>query len=351
MVVQDSPQLNEAKIALMDLLKKNDIEQAFAVVESAEDLILQVKKAQLYAELKNFDEFLKICLPIVKTINKQVASIRFGRGPNVPPKDSWESVVAQLGPDDAFDLIILVANALTNEKRIKEAIEVLKMAMDSKRITEDSQINELRNKYIDLTFSSKEYDSSCDALRQIILDDLSNIEHWNLFNSIMSFTENFTSNQKFLTRIYLKNPENLPATMILANLHSVRGTYRVSLAMYLSLFRKIPTDPLINLCVGITFLTLSTSRRCANRHQMVLCGFSFLSNYFEKRQDYEEINYNLGRAYQSLSLFHLAIPHYEKVLLEDGQLKYEAAFNLSLIYKQSGNFTKAGLIINEYLVI
>jgi tetratricopeptide (TPR) repeat protein len=189
-------------------------------------------------------------------------------------------------------------------------------------------------------------------LRQNILDNPSNVEYWKLFNTIMTSTEKFTSNQKFLTRFYLKSPENEQATMVLANLHSIRGTHRFSLAMYLSLCRIFPTDSLINLCIGITFLSLSRSRKCANNHQMVLFGFSFLANYCEMRKDTGEINYNLGRAYQSLSIFHLAVQHYEKVLLlESSPLKYEAAFNLSMIYKQNGNYTKAAMIINEFLEI
>jgi general transcription factor 3C polypeptide 3 (transcription factor C subunit 4) len=197
----------------------------------------------------------------------------------------------------------------------------------------------------------KDFFSEEQELRQNILDFPSNVEYWKLFNTIMTSTEKFTSNQKFLTRFYLKSPENEQATMVLANLHSIRGTHRFSLAMYLSLCRKFPTDPLINLCIGITFLSLSRSRKCANNHQMILFGFSFLSNYCEMRKDTGEINYNLGRAYQSLSIFHLAVQHYEKVLLESSPLKYEAAFNLSMIYKQTGNYTKAAMIINEFLEI
>ena len=75
----------------------------------------------------------------------------------------------------------------------------------------------------------------------------------------------------------------------------------------------------------------------------------YMSRYAKLRLWSPEVYYNLGRALHQLSLLSLAAPCYEHVLVADavcapdtGQapaamsLKREAAYNLSLIYRQSG---------------
>jgi len=58
-----------------------------------------------------------------------------------------------------------------------------------------------------------------------------------------------------------------------------------------------------------------------------------------------------------LGLTHLAIPYYERVLqiseenTIDGDLKWEAAYNLQMIYMTSGNAKLAADVTERYLVI
>ncbi|CAG8746202.1 17691_t:CDS:2, partial [Acaulospora morrowiae] len=75
--------------------------------------------------------------------------------------------------------------------------------------------------------------------------------------------------------------------------------------------------------------------------------------------------YNLGRAFHHIGLTHLAIPHYESALKlpsllqvlkqqteeeDDDQtdLKKETAYNLSLIYNESGSPGLAALLLKKY---
>nr|XP_023014510.1 general transcription factor 3C polypeptide 3 isoform X2 [Leptinotarsa decemlineata] len=74
-----------------------------------------------------------------------------------------------------------------------------------------------------------------------------------------------------------------------------------------------------------------------------------------------EVYYNLGRMYHQLGIIYLAEYYYKKVfevhneLLEKYPhilcLKYEAAFNLHLIYKNNGNLIAARNILYEHIVI
>ncbi|KAL7270567.1 transcription factor TFIIIC subunit tfc4 [Rhizina undulata] len=73
----------------------------------------------------------------------------------------------------------------------------------------------------------------------------------------------------------------------------------------------------------------------------------------------QEAEYNIGRAYHHLGLTHLAIPFYERVLqISDanngklpGDLKWESAYNLQMIYVTSGNVAMAKRVTDQYLVL
>ncbi|MFN9944057.1 MAG: hypothetical protein ACK56I_31770, partial [bacterium] len=81
----------------------------------------------------------------------------------------------------------------------------------------------------------------------------------------------------------------------------------------------------------------------------------------------QEVYYNLGRALHQLSLFSLAVPCYEHVLVSNSatsppsssassssgspasmSLKREAAYNLSLIYRLSGADAMARHVLAAY---
>lgn len=71
----------------------------------------------------------------------------------------------------------------------------------------------------------------------------------------------------------------------------------------------------------------------------------------------QESNYNLARAYHQLGLVHKSVPYYEKVLLAkphpdpNKNLTREAAYNLHLIYKNSGNLQLARKMLRDYCTI
>lgn len=83
---------------------------------------------------------------------------------------------------------------------------------------------------------------------------------------------------------------------------------------------------------------------------MVLQALSFLGLYKEHRLAdtgeamCQETEYNTGRLLHHIGLFHLAVPHYERVLCMARQgikvgfdMHREAAYNLALIYTLSGS--------------
>jgi general transcription factor 3C polypeptide 3 (transcription factor C subunit 4) len=179
-----------------------------------------------------------------------------------------------------------------------------------------------------------------------------------------------------------------------------------------------PKEPLISLLLGVTYLNRAVQRITDNRHLQIVQGFTFLYKYFELRQSLQyaqEAEYNLGRAFQSLSkylpfyligivrnslpvslsidLTNLAVPYYERALvlpshkmvqevgeeavmrghtvdellesvydwevphiwhdIEDDEtdLRPEAAYNLHLIYVTSGTPGLAQMLMLKYCSI
>ena len=89
---------------------------------------------------------------------------------------------------------------------------------------------------------------------------------------------------------------------------------------------------------------------------------AFLHTYLKLRGHCQEAYYNLGRAMHQLGILTAAIHYYKKVLAmksaiegddgndDDFNLEKEAAFNLSLIYKNSGSPQLAQMILRKHIV-
>lgn len=127
----------------------------------------------------------------------------------------------------------------------------------------------------------------------------------------------------------------------------MNGTVKLALGEYMRAARKIPDDPLINLLIANGYLSHIMSRRCQDRHTTFLRAFTFLFQYAKHRGWTQEVYYNIGRALQQLSLYSMAIPCYEHVLqmpppmganarVDEIDMKRETAYNLAMIYRDSG---------------
>ena len=95
----------------------------------------------------------------------------------------------------------------------------------------------------------------------------------------------------------------------------------------------------MNLAKGIGYVSRVMSKFSYNRHEFVVVGFAFLFTYYRNRANKAEANYNMGRAFQQIGLYHHSIHYYEAVLAHPspGQFRQLAAYNLSRIYLHSGS--------------
>lgn len=78
--------------------------------------------------------------------------------------------------------------------------------------------------------------------------------------------------------------------------------------------RVKPQEPLVLLCVAAGMVNLATTRKVPDRHQAVMQAFALFQEYSRFRGDPQEASYNLARAAHHLHLLHIAVPYYTRVL-------------------------------------
>lgn len=127
-----------------------------------------------------------------------------------------------------------------------------------------------------------------------------------------------------------------------------------------------PQNPVINLVIGLSYISDCFKRQTENRQYAILQGTTFMLAYYESRknskhlEERQEAHYNMARAYHMLGLPHLALPYYQKVLDEVSygtpramreDLVVDTAYNLQLMYTTAGNLELARQITKRWLVI
>ena len=59
-------------------------------------------------------------------------------------------------------------------------------------------------------------------------------------------------------------------------LSSTAGLYPEALSEYFHAYRLWPHEPLVLLCIGVTYVNMACTRRVPDRNRAVLQGFAFL---------------------------------------------------------------------------
>jgi general transcription factor 3C polypeptide 3 (transcription factor C subunit 4) len=159
-----------------------------------------------------------------------------------------------------------------------------------------------------------------------------------------------------------------------AHMMSIADSSAAALNYYYRAYVLKPDDPLLNLCIGLSYLSFAFKRQSHNRQFHLQQGLTFLTNYYELRaQDdvaihLQEAEFNMGMAWQALGLSHLALPAYEKCMLLSGRVQEEggqnrgqrgdvedfaaeAAFAMQSILAMNGDAQAARNITKQWLVI
>ncbi|KNC24202.1 hypothetical protein FF38_02173 [Lucilia cuprina] len=206
-------------------------------------------------------------------------------------------------------------------------------------------------------------------LRELISKNTASIPLWNLLSLMIQKGQDLRYH-RYINRHIARNPLSKQMRIFVAHYHLHCSSYKYALNVYVPMFKEQPTA-LIALCIACIFQQVSLQKKVLRKCAAVTQAIAFAHKYAELRTSststpescvaYQEINYNIGRIYHQAGLVHLAVEYYEKALdfqhpmLEANKetlgLEQEIAFNLHLIYKASGNHTKARQYLYQYCVV
>lgn len=199
--------------------------------------------------------------------------------------------------------------------------------------------------------------------KDLLEKNIYSVKMWNFFNMVLQFTES-TRYGRYLFRLFKRiNLSDLPLLIMRANYFLMSGSLKYAINDYTVLYKR-SADSLVPLMLSVTFSHMAQQKHIQKRENLMTQSLAFAAKYRERREQAaaSEVHYNLGRLYQAIGTTHLAADHYKKVLeshddLFDGDderllgLKQEAAFNLHLIYRESGNEILAKKLIADYIVV
>jgi len=252
-------------------------------------------------------------------------------------------------------------NLLSYCKRYKEAIILNHAVMCDKRLVTKLKRQNLEMIELRLSLKSGWYSYAYYVVKEWLMKYKEVPNHmWNIFNQITIRTEDMR-HHRFCIRRLTKNPNSHALRLLKGNGGIVAGKYRSALKEYVQTLKETPEDPLLYLLIGVIYIHILSQKNTKSKHLYAVQAFSFFIKYSELRGIKQESCYNIGRALQQIGLDHFAIHMYEQALVAplpniiSGEpesshldLRPDIAYNLSLIYRKSGNRIMANHLLMSY---
>jgi general transcription factor 3C polypeptide 3 (transcription factor C subunit 4) len=296
-----------------------------------------------------------------------------------------QSILEILGVDEYMRLVFAASKALVWVRRFADAFRTVRICtayiLGEGSIDIDLEHeNMLRYLASKVAYLAGEYAFASRQMRAIHPHKPYNVALWNHFYKVISKASVFTVSSRYLERQLARHPDCVPLRLLVGHHAAMSGSYGLALAEYFPAFQLRPNNPTVCLSIGLAYLNQSMSRKVADRHYHVMLAFAFLWRYAELSGWSQEAYYNMGRAFQQLSLHHFAINMYEKALqvrpasvpeydLDTGafirqrpiqepvpdeasaDLSREIAFNLATMYRTTGSPHLARQLLQSYLTI
>ncbi|XP_030550361.2 general transcription factor 3C polypeptide 3 isoform X2 [Rhodamnia argentea] len=277
--------------------------------------------------------------------------------------------------DEQHHLLILdLGKALASLKRYWEALEIIDLFLRlAHNVLPSDKEEELRSLGAQISHNTTDPKQGFDWVRQVVQQHPDSLAAWNCFYKIISSMEkDYKKYSKFLRNIRVKHTDCVPPILIAGHQSTISSHHQDAAREYLKAYKLLPDSPLIKLCVGTSLINLALGFRLQNKHQCITQGLAFLFKNLQQSENSQEALYNIARAFHHVGLVTLAASYYEKVLatqekdcplpklpyenpfhLENAKpvpcdLRREAAYNLHLIYKQSGASDLARQVLKDY---
>lgn len=339
------------------------------------------REAMILLKMKNYDEFIKAAVLLLSShcihirsrrelsiltrpdVRHRLEAIRNHRLARAEPFEDdnssrfKESTLPTV--DEEFNMFIELCKVLYKLKKYALFQRVCFTALTSKKL-EPKTVHIIFLSLLSCIYNNDSYHGY-----NLVRDLVRNCKKpslWNLLNIMIQRSDDSRHN-RFIMRLLTQEDAFSYLHVLHANNCLVSGTYKYALNDYVSLF-KVNPSPLLGLLIAITFLQMSCQKFTAKKHRLVTQSLVFLKKYQELREPdmSQETNYNIARSLHQIGLFSGASHFYKLVLetppsklIQDNSelldLKCEAAYNLHLIYIQSGNPDLATIYLNQYIVV
>ncbi|KAJ6223226.1 hypothetical protein RDWZM_001771 [Blomia tropicalis] len=180
---------------------------------------------------------------------------------------------------------------------------------------------------------------------------------WYAFSVTMNDIYHDFRHKRFCMRIWKSHPDNVNILMMNGHIALLNGRYRHALAIFLLVYRQ-RTYRYDSFYIGLCYLHLLMQSHTLDKCSLFAQMITFFHDYVQKIGKCQESYYNLGRVYHQLGFYRHAIDLYSVALhtplkIHDKRfdLAPEIAFNLSQIYRRSGNHRQANQLIVQYCTI
>ncbi|CCH46085.1 Transcription factor tau subunit [Wickerhamomyces ciferrii] len=281
--------------------------------------------------------------------------------------------------DNPIDASSIVDNAKNinvfyQNKEREEIMNMVKLAVSLKTQDNKEMLLSLRIVLNSFQFHKKvlKLFLLCQPSGKICTENFISINHQKYFLRQIKAYDSLNQNNKSITGMATitntgaktEGHDNAYLMYIYACLLFTNRSYVPSLVYFTRIYKSFKNEPIVCLNAGLAHVHRSMQRSSSNRHLELLQGLKFIFEYYElrnsknfERLEHQEAAYNVARVYHLLGLFSIAVEYYNQVLTSfddldiEEDLKRPAAYNLILIYNESGNTRLSNKIMEDYLTI
>lgn len=268
----------------------------------------------------------------------------------------------ELDKELEYEMFVDVVKKCYHSKRFATMQNYTHSAMTSKRF--EKHRTEIQFMALVASIANKDYGFGAFYCKDFLMRNPGNSRAWNLYLANQQEMNGPMKYNRMLQRFCQASPDKVHADALLWKpaYHLAAGTYQMAVREFSNNF-KVTKSAFSALLTAVSLSHLAVQKFSHHRTDHINQAIVYMNEYAKLREPEaeQEIYYNAGRLYQQLGLSAQAADYYKKVLAcethddpevaEIIDLKREAAFNLHLIYKDSGNLPLAKKYLYSYVVV
>lgn len=310
-------------------------------------------EVQIVSNFTRINDRLNELKNLRKNRNQEIDDIdapQFSKGDNEPTvADDWK-------------LFVDLVNTAWQHKKFVHLQRISFAAMSSRRF--QGHIREIDFIGTMACLFNKEETYGYNKIREFLTTDKDMPRFWNLFNLIVYNTQDCRFH-RFVMRLFDRGaPTSVPPLlyMVIANYCLLSNSYKHAMNYYDEIYRRYPS-PLVAMIIAILYVQIANQKYTNRKQSLLVQAMSYMERYRKTREPEAsaEVLYNTGRFYHQIGMISVAKKYYEQALATTNpfveehkellDLKMEIAYNLHIIYKNSGNKAMARKMLNDFIVI